>query len=81
MDEYAGKLLAHLTRHADTWTSHLKRRMDFRVKEVSELADGHVHVVEVDPDTASTWQRRFVELRNCIEKKDTARACQLLSQR
>jgi hypothetical protein len=82
MDEYAGKLLAHLTKYAGTWTSrHSRDKRPLYVKQPSELVNEHVRIIEIDPDTAGKWQKRFVELRNCIEKKDTARACKLLAEK
>jgi hypothetical protein len=90
MDEYVGKLLAHLARHADDWRkSHRVEHPQgtFRTAVVSVLPEHEVmdvrggelmSVVEVDPKVASTWQSRFAELRRRIEQRDTAGARELL---
>jgi SLOG cluster2 len=90
MDEYVGKLLGHLARHADDWRKSQRvehPRGTFRTAEVSALPEGDVmtlprgklmSLVEVDPKAASTWQSRFAELRRRIEQRDTAGARELL---
>jgi hypothetical protein len=84
MDEYAGKLLGHLARHAADWRKRepvRHRPGAFHTVAVSVPPVGAVVIVEVDPAIASTWQSRFAELRRRIEQKDTDGARDLLSTR
>jgi hypothetical protein len=90
MDEYVGKLLAHLAHHADDWRKSqpvVHPPGTFRIAAKSVLPGLELmppggaevmSVVEVNPMVASTWQSRFAELRHRIEQRDTAGARELL---
>jgi hypothetical protein len=84
MDEYVGKLLGHLARHAPRWRKRepiRHRQGAFRASTISAGPVGALPVVEVDPELASAWQSRFAELRRRIEEKDNEGARKLLSTR
>jgi hypothetical protein len=82
MDEYVGKLLAHLARHTEQFRKHEAVRYSpsvFRLTALPPPSGLGVNVVNVDPAVAGGWSERFTELMRCIERKDTAQVRKLLS--
>jgi hypothetical protein len=82
MDEYVGKLLGHLARHADQFRQrppirHIPAMFSLKAKSVDVPDD--VNVLDVDPEMAIAWSNRFVRLKQCVEGKDADRARRLLS--
>jgi hypothetical protein len=87
MDEYVGKLLAHLARHRDQFR---KRRQiqyspsafqsSIQADDAAEKAFGApTRVVRVDPVVVSTWSLRFASLKGAVEKNDVDQARKLLT--
>ncbi len=89
MDEYVGKLLAHLARHKDQFRRREPVRNPpsaFRMSVSNTLEQKRlptpplqVDVVNVDADVVGAWSTRFAQLKQCVDKKDSDRACKLLS--
>jgi hypothetical protein len=82
MDEYVGKLLGHMARHAvefrkRTPVRHIPTMFSLEAKSV-DVADD-VTVVHVDSEMAIAWSNRFVKLKEFVEVKDTVQALALLS--
>jgi hypothetical protein len=88
MDEYSGKLISHLIRHAAEFrqrehSTRLAPELEFRSvmeKSVAASSMGAMTEVHVDPKVTSAWLNRFLELRERIEKKDIDGARNLLQR-
>ncbi len=85
MDEYVGKLLAHLSRHKEQFRrprqveySPSGPRFSIQSDYISEPSGG-ARVLSVDPEVVSAWSARFAGLMHAVEQKDTDQARKLLS--
>jgi hypothetical protein len=87
MDEYVGKLLAHLARNRE----HFRKRrqiqyipsafqISIQADDTAEKASGPpARVLSVDPAVVGTWSSRFASLKSAIEQKDIDQARKLLT--
>src|SRR5258708_21060565 len=85
MDEYVGKLLAHLARHKEQFSkprqiedSPSSVKFSIQSDDTVETTSAVVRVVNVDPLVPAAWSARFVGLMDAFERKDTNQARKLL---
>jgi hypothetical protein len=86
MDEYVGKLLAHLARYKEQFSK--ARQIGYRPSffkfsvqsdDIVETSSGRARVLNVDPEVVSAWSARFAYLMRAVEQKDIEEARKVLS--
>jgi hypothetical protein len=87
MDEYVGKLLAHLARHRDQFAKTRPTKYGLAMSrsiQVEEVRDstlgGKTKVVSVDPGVVDTCSSRFSQLLRAVERKNPVETHSLLNE-
>jgi SLOG cluster2 len=83
MDEYVGKLLAHLARHQQQFRQpkqieFSQSALNFSIESDDTSSDG-ARVVNVDPMVVNAWSAHFADLMRAVQQKDTGQARKLLN--